>query len=382
MPGHDAIAIDVGGTFIKTALVRDGLVVGQPNRHPIPCFLDSSGSLGDPGQARELDASEVDAAVHEAVARLGDVSARTVYVSGQMACLAFVDDRGHAVAPIISWQDTRATSVDRVVQELGSSVLADLGDGIRVGSPLVTLREIGYPEGAYVTSLIAYVAGRMANLRAEVVHATDAGSWGLLDTRAMRWSDTACGLAGLDPGRLPRVSTSMAPIAPGSRVFAAIGDQQASLLGSSLQPGWLSVNLATGCQVSLIADEFADDLPHVQTRPYFGRAHGGRYLHTVSHLPGGRLLTSELTARRGHADWEWLARSGEDELASAFNTIIEGVGEAAERLGGMGRPVLFSGGLIQGLPNLRDRIIQRLEAVELRVFDGDDAALAGLARLA
>lgn len=153
----------------------------------------------------------------------------------------------------------------------------------------------------------------------------------------------------------------------------AIADQQAALLGAGLEPGWVSVNLATGCQVSVLSDEFSTS---VQTRPYFG----GRFLHTVTHLPAGRLLAAALRSARGFEDWEWLATSGME--LEAVHQVVQGVAGAAGRLNAKGMPVLFTGGLVQQLPALRERIAIKLRASAVRVFAGDDAALGGLATLA
>jgi sugar (pentulose or hexulose) kinase len=374
-----SLAVDVGGTFIKAAVITEGRV-GKVVRAPIPEFLDPSGALGEHGHAREIDPASLDAAVNEALASLrsGVELDGRVFVSGQMAGLAFVDDTGAALAPLISWQDTRYVDVDRVAAAIGAEPVVDLGDGLRVGSPVVTLASQTRPAGSHVTSLIAYVAGRIAGVRARAVHATDAGSWGLLDTRRGRWSEPACRAAGVAPGSLPCVVAGIEPVSPGSGVHVAIADQQAALLGAGLEPGWVSVNLATGCQVSLLSDDFGTS---AQTRPYFGAGFGGRYLHTVTHLPAGRLLAAELRATRGSEDWDWLARQGLDQLG-AVDVVVRGIADAVNRLGAAGQPILFSGGVIQQLPALQERIVNLTGARGSRVFRGDDAALAGLVMLA
>jgi len=71
-------------------------------------------------------------------------------------------------------------------------------------------------------------------------------------------------------------------------VHAALGDQQAALLGLGLEPGELSVNVATGSQVSDLVETMP--LGDVQVRPYPGR----RWLRTVTHLPAGRSLNALL----------------------------------------------------------------------------------------
>lgn len=391
-----AVALDVGGTFIKAAVIADGRVVSDVIRAPIPDFLDPSGALGEVGHAREIDPAALDASVDSVVSGLiAEIGTPCpIYVSGQMAGLAFVDDAGAALAPLISWQDTRVSDVSMIASALGEQAVADLGDGLRVGSPVVTLSGLTRPVGSHVTSLIGYVAGRLAGVRAEFVHVTDAGSWVMLDTRRMRWSDPACAVAGVSAACLPRVAVDVQPIAPGASVMVAIADQQAALLGAGLQRGWLSVNLATGCQVAMLADEFGGT--SVQTRPYFSdgvpAGLGAKYLHTVTHLPAGRLLTAAVAAARGSAtdaDWAWVSDGGisdagvaDADVTAAINAIVAGIVDAAQRIGGTGKPVVFSGGLVQKLPRLQQRLVAELGASEVVVFDGDDAALAGLATLA
>lgn len=374
-----SLAVDIGGTFLKAALIGGGKV-HQVIRRSMPAFIDGRGEAGAPGYPREIDGGALDVAIEETMSealRGNDWDGR-VFLSGQMAGLAFVDDAGMAVAPLISWQDTRYESVDKVAEALGPDVIANLGDGLRVGSPVVTLAGHNRPPGCYVTSLLAYAAGRIAGARATNVHVTDASSWGLLDLRRGMWSPIACSVAGLNPKELPRVVSELEPVVAGSGVFVPVGDQQAALLGAGLERNWLSVNLATGCQVSTLADRFDSA---AQTRPYFGDRFGGRYLHTVTHLPAGRLLTSHLRAARGFEDWEWLSGAGMLEL-DAVGAVVGAIKDAALNLGATGRPVLFTGGLLQRLPALQALIASAVEAPEIRVFTGDDAAVAGTALLA
>ena len=373
-----SLALDVGGTFIKAAWIDGGRVQEPVVRVPIPGFLKGDFDAG----ARELSADDLDAAVFNALAALEvdfDAMQRT-FVSGQMAGLAFVDESGSAVGNLITWQDRRYTGVDALIRGVGDLALADLGDGLRVGSPAVTMAQRGVPQGTYPTSLIAYVAGRIAGGRAERIHATDAGAWGLFDTRNMRWSSEVCAEVGLDLSSLPRVVRAVEPITPGSHVFTAIGDQQAALFGAGLNAEQVSVNLATGCQVSVLAHEFTTA---VQTRPYLD----SHLLHTITHLPAGRLLTqaisdtygdvSDTSWDRAVADWD-----SQVEMRAALDAIVDGVTDAVQRLNADGREVLFSGGLVQRFTPLRDAIVDELGTPDFRVFRGDDAALAGLAVLA
>jgi sugar (pentulose or hexulose) kinase len=329
--------------------------------------------------AREISPESLTSVIRSSIEPLlqPGINPEKIFVSGQMAGLAFVNESGSAVAPIISWQDTRYTDLKAVMSKLDSDDMFRLGDGLRVGSPLVTLQHHKRSVDCYITSLIAFVAGQIESCRAEFLHPTDAAAWGLFDLIEGNWSEKACSIAGVEISSLPQVTPTIRPIVDGSKVQVAVGDQQAALLGAGLSPGWMSINLATGCQVSVLANNLSR---FAQTRPYFGDAFGGRFIHTVTHLPAGRLLASGLLGVRGFEDWEWLAGEGFAQL-TAIEVVVKGIVDAAKQLDSLGLPILFSGGIVQRLPRLRETIAFALNAPEYRVYEGDDAALAGLSAL-
>lgn len=372
-----SVALDIGGTYIKAARIRRGNVMGAVIRRPIPDFVEAGFGAG----AREINAEQLDSAVFDVLAELGidQPHGHDIFISGQMAGVAFVDDDGQAVRNIVSWQDTRFRNIEAIKRGLTKEQLMNLGDGLRVGSPAVTLSEVGVPEGSFPTSLIAYVVGRLAGSRATRVHATDAAAWGLFDTRNMRWSRAACAAAGVDMEVLPTVSLNLEPASDHARVFTGVGDQQAALLGAGVSNKQVSVNLATGGQVSIVAETFGE---RAQTRPYFE----DQYLHTVTHLPAGRLLTAALSASRGEtdvSDWEsaWTQYEGLSPFLEAVGAIAEGIRAAVETLEAWGRDVLFSGGLVQRSGPLVSRVLLELGSPRYEVFRGSDASLSGLAIL-
>jgi sugar (pentulose or hexulose) kinase len=92
-------------------------------------------------------------------------------------------------------------------------------------------------------------------------------------------------------------------------VFAPVGDYQCSQVGAFLDEGELSVNISTGSAVIQLARgcEFGD----FQTRPWFD----GRFLKTITHIPGGRALNAlvrllgELAEAQGlklHDPWDYI----------------------------------------------------------------------------
>ena len=371
-----SVGLDIGGTFLKAAWLDEGPLTAT--RRPIPGFLDTS------GKAREIDPDELMVAVNELLDEVvGERQCSHIFVTGQMAGLALIDHQGAPVAPLISWQDTRCDDLDSVTNALTADELASLGDGLRVGLPLVTLSGLDIGSEWLVTSMLGFVAGALTNTRAHLVHATDAASLGLLDVAVNEWSAAALRVARLEPERLPipvkNVQTVGVSERYGAEVMTAVGDAQAALLGSGLSESQLSMNIATGCQVSVLSRRTASP---AQLRPYFD----GCYLHTVTHLPAGRLLRDAVRTDLGHEpnDDEWLEAlqltpDHDSVTGRALVTIAEGCVDAAHRLGA-GSTIVFSGGLAQQIPALRERIAGLL-GMSYSVFPGDDAALAGLRQL-
>ncbi|MDP2014497.1 MAG: hypothetical protein Q8L05_09765, partial [Actinomycetota bacterium] len=67
-------------------------------------------------------------------------------------------------------------------------------------------------------------------------------------------------------------------------------------------------------------------------------------------------------------------------IAQAVSQIVAGITEAVDRLNARGRPLLFSGGLVQQFTPLREALLERLNTTGT-VFEGEDASLSGLALL-
>ena len=371
-----SVGLDVGGTFLKAAWLDGGPLA--VTRRPMPGFLDTS------GKAREIDPNELISAVTELLDEvIGERECSRILVTGQMAGLAFVDADGNAVSPLISWQDTRVEDLEPLHRSISPDQLARLGDGLRPGLPLVTLSGIDAPPQCFVTSMLGFVAGALTDSRARSLHATDAAALGLLDIATCRWSAPALAVAHLAADRLPDPVADVEIVGTsaqyGAQVTTAVGDAQAALLGSGLALGQISVNIATGCQVSMISPTAVSP---TQLRPYFG----GLYLQTVTHLPAGRLLREAISSDLGHepSESEWQesiegAVDGDTALGQALTTIAGACVQAARRLDSASE-IIFSGGVAQRIAYLRELIAQQLR-LPYSVFPGDDAALEGLRQL-
>jgi hypothetical protein len=101
-------------------------------------------------------------------------------------------------------------------------------------------------------------------------------------------------------------------------VFTPVGDFQASLLGARLENGEISLNIATGGQVSYLGEGMASE--NLQTRPYFNQL----FLHTKTHLPAGRHANYILSKFRNgeiQENWEYLNSIDFNEVQNHINGI-------------------------------------------------------------
>jgi sugar (pentulose or hexulose) kinase len=129
--------------------------------------------------------------------------------------------------------------------------------------------------------------------------ATNAEAFGIYNLVSHNWDYDVCLRLGLRGLKLPPLCQygDVVGMFDGIPCYVSIGDQQCALLGSLLKEGELSLNIATGCQVSMISKlEFGD----YQTRPFLGK-----YIKTITHIPAGRSLNTLIRLLTEFSDDEY-----------------------------------------------------------------------------
>jgi len=302
----DFIAIDVGSSFIKAAILDlDGLELRHTLRVPFPGFVP-----GLPPRHREVAPAAILAAVEDLLARALPHAPRCagLMVCGQMQGFVLVDGRGEPVSNYVSWLDQRVTPTefDEFALHVTPEHRRELGNEFRAGIALPLLywllRQGALPNGgppgkATPVSIADFVVARLCNAPA-VMDPTQAAAFGALRIADLRWHEEVIGRLGLESLRWPEVvpTGSLAGTWRGAPCYVSIGDQQCALAGALLDDGELSVNIGTGSQLSLIHDDMIHGAPiddgasstDLQLRPYFD----GRFLRTITHIPGGRALAA------------------------------------------------------------------------------------------
>jgi xylulokinase len=294
------LLIDVGGTFIKSAVVEGSGNIEDVRIAPTPSFISTSSTN------REIDPR----LLVESVKNLANLSIKShlgidqVYLSGQMGSYVICDEENQPLTNIVTWQDRRnldyfddsqSTFWDEFRRKLFFAFSSQSGFDIKPGSPVCSLfREsllsrFAFTEKQRFHSLISFVSASLASKPEYLMHSTDAASSGLYNVAEKNWNYSGLDTMGIQVG-LPEVTDEIVSIGwsdeLSAEVLIGVGDQQASLLGVGINEKNCVVNIGTGGQVARLAIENLATDEGIQVRPYFG----GLMILTKTHLPAGRAL--------------------------------------------------------------------------------------------
>ena len=281
------IGLDIGTTSISAVAVEASTgallrAVTVPNDSVLPS-PDGVSRIQAPARIAKtaLALKEALAVEFSPVAAIG--------VTGQMHGILYLDRAGRAVSPLYTWQDGRG-NLPYGDSTYAAQLSARSGYAVASGFGLVTHfinREQGLVPANAVTfcTIQDYIAMLLTGRETPLLHASNAASFGCYDLAAQAFDRSAMERAGLDISLLPTVTAETAVIGQdnGVPVAAAIGDNQASVLGSLRENGDLLVNIGTGSQVSAVVSVSAS-FPAGAVRPYVE----GKFLLAGSPLCGGR----------------------------------------------------------------------------------------------
>lgn len=414
------LALDIGSSFIKGAVLdAERLTIEHVTRVLFPEPI-----AGLPAGHFEIDLRQVMSAVDEVLKKLLALApdAAGVQFSSQMGGVILEDSEGTALTRYISWRDQRTTQqsahdgtyLEVIRRRLGEEGIRKLGQELRAGSPLAILfwlqsQGILRPESVPL-SLGDFVLKQLCGRKVSIVDRTLA--LGLLDLSRNHWNDDALSALGLDVLDWPSLGRAWDAAGvwrtSGREIpcYPPIGDHQAALAGALLQSGELSLNISTGSQTGLLTDEFVPG--NYQTRPYLD----GRFLNTITHLPAGRSL--DVLVSLVNKSWPEIIDAAEaapdtdlaanlaffegplgsrgsfsnittDNLSigtlfrAAFRNMADNYATCAARLSPERNwdRIVFSGGLAQKLPLLRQFILEKLPG-ESRLCSSAEDTLLGL----
>ena len=249
-------------------------------------------------------------AIRACVEALGTRRAEVVGIglTGQQHGVVVVDDSLAPLSPFINWQDRRGeeatshggpTFTQRAAELAGPEAAQRSGCNLAtgfMGTTLFWMSETGVlPSHGTACFAADFVAAWLTG-QPPVTDPTHGASSGLFDLRQRAWAEQSIASLGLPRTVFPTVGAAgdrfggLRPeaaqatgLAEGLPVFVALGDNQASFLGSAgCDADTVLVNIGTGAQVARRTDRVCE-APSLETRPF---PRGG-YLVVHAGLSGG-----------------------------------------------------------------------------------------------
>lgn len=266
------IGIDIGTTSIC------GVCVDAENGTMLKSLTKPNNSFikSECAYERIQNPEEIMSCVYDVISGLDLTDAAAIGFSGQMHGIVYVDKNGKAVSPLYTWQDERAAEKYKD----GKSYAQTLGCFAGYGLATDFYNEINglIPDGAATLCTIAdYAVMNLCGLKKPLVHITNAASLGCFDVEKNCFT--------LNNPRIPEVTAEFkaAGLYNGVPVCVALGDNQASFIGSVSGSDDALINVGTGSQISWLTEApVKGDI--VENRPFDGK----RYLAAGCALCGGR----------------------------------------------------------------------------------------------
>jgi sugar (pentulose or hexulose) kinase len=325
------IGIDLGTSFMKGAVLDlESCEPHSVRRTPFPPQLRSTTPL-----ACEFDPSDVLGAVRRLIEELAPYapSCEGIVMCSQMHGMVLMNDRGEAVSNCVTWRDQRAmaphpsgskTYYQALTERIDLRQVRQLGNELDPGRPISYLfwfAEQGkLPARLTPASLPDFVLSALCG-SPPGVELTTAGGYGALNLETLGWHEEvieALGLGNLCWPALRKTGEVVGRLSVNGKqvpCYTPVGDYQAALVGALFGAEEISLNVATGSQVSRMTSGLV--LGDYQTRPFFE----GNFLNTFTSPPGGRALNvivdllCELARREGlevEDPWEAIARAAEE----------------------------------------------------------------------
>lgn len=221
-------------------------------------------------------------------------------VTGQMHGVVLWNNS--EISPLYTWKDRRTAEdgfIDKIKKIPGC-------EGMKEGFGNTTLAYLAEKKKLdkwnYAATIQDYFVYKICGLGKPLTDSSDAASWGLFDIRKKQWDIQAIKKleipkrflpdivpSGSEAGRLSGRYAQIMGLPKNIPVYVAIGDNQASILGTSQnRKEEIYLTIGTGAQLSvIISEDDVDNLEYPETieiRPFINK----EYLVVVAPLCGGQ----------------------------------------------------------------------------------------------
>jgi glycerol kinase len=256
------LAIDQGTSATKALVAAEGgIVLGESS---VPVHPRPAGGGAVEQDPEELFQSIVEAG--RAALAAGDTPVEAVGIGNQgETVLRWDRATGRPYGPALSWQDRRAVTVTRDLDEHADRLTEVTGLPLDpyFAAPKMTWLRREHGEEGVVSTVDAWLLERLAGTY--VTDAATASRTMLLDLESTTWSDEACSLFELDPDSLPQIVDCDAAIGETDAfgetlpVTGLAVDQQAALFAEScFEPGEAKCTYGTGAFIlATVGEEVA-----------------------------------------------------------------------------------------------------------------------------
>lgn len=285
------IGLDIGTTTIS------GVVLDNHDKSVVQAKTIANGSFIDTGRDWER-IQDVSVILPKAKALLDELldlhpDVEAIGLTGQMHGILYLDGDGNCISPLYTWQDGSGdlpleqldgkTTVEWIREQTGLTAATGYG----LVTCLVHTKTGKVPAGAAcVCTSEDYLGMLLSGRKRPLIHSSNAASFGLYDSEKGCFREKELRALGMDTGLLPEVTDAVAVLGEyrGMPVTVALGDNQASFMGSAgMEKECWVLNVGTGGQSSVLSDVFFE-APGIESRPYID----GKYLLVGCSLCAGR----------------------------------------------------------------------------------------------
>ncbi len=273
-----SIGIDIGTTSICAVLAdsQSGRIICTAT-HNNDSFIETPNTWEKIQDVAVIE-EKVSELIDSVLKNTEDVKVGSIGISNQMHGILYYDKNGIAVSPLYIWQDERGN----LPYKDGKTYAQHLGSfaGYGLVTDFYNRENSLVPENAVgVCTIGDYIAMKLTGRKTALMHITNAASFGCFDITKNKFT--------LDNGMLPEVTADFDVVGEwnGIKVSVAIGDNQASFMGSVGVSAPL-LNVGTGSQISYLNDTPVKG-ENIESRPYDGK----RYLVVGASLCGGRAFS-------------------------------------------------------------------------------------------
>lgn len=285
------LGIDIGTTTI-TALV----LCTKTKSVLKSCTLANDSFIEGKTFERLQDAEKIITIVKEAVEKAThNISVDAVGITGQMHGILYLNKDFAPCSPLMIWQDERGNEIfkngETYAEYLTRETSIKAATGFGLTTHFYNLKNgLVHSDAVMLSTVHDYLVSVLTRTK-PVTHTSDGASLGFFDLENLTFSDKALKIAGIDKSFLPQVikNTAIAGktncdfLPDGIPVAVAIGDNQASFLGSVANEKSVLVNVGTGSQISFIT-EGVKPVKSGEIRPLTD----DKYIFVGSSLCGGR----------------------------------------------------------------------------------------------